>query len=394
MLSDRHTPAIFQFTPLREGRRLDLEASLRLPAFQFTPLREGRRLGLPERASRKFISIHAPPRGATCSCRGNAKGQISIHAPPRGATRALLALLALLLFQFTPLREGRHVSKGTLIYKVVFQFTPLREGRPAFPTARNTGGIYFNSRPSARGDAPTRTPMLIAAQFQFTPLREGRLPRRMRSKAIWLIFQFTPLREGRRKATKDKKTTRPFQFTPLREGRLRRDKNVHCTVLDFNSRPSARGDLASPRGCHRRHISIHAPPRGATPEYRPHLHGPIHFNSRPSARGDCASPRRPSARRYFNSRPSARGDRRHYGAGGACRTISIHAPPRGATALPHLSDGARPISIHAPPRGATRSPGERRCTASFQFTPLREGRRQKICNFCKSFVQPLQISMA
>ena len=30
----------------------------------------------------------------------------------------------------------------------------------------------------------------------------------------------------------------------------------------------------------------------------------------------------------------------------------------------------------------------------FQFTPLREGRRQKICNFCKSFVQPLQISMA
>ena len=32
-------------------------------------------------------------------------------------------------FQFTPLREGRHVTSGDMPGSVVFQFTPLREGR-------------------------------------------------------------------------------------------------------------------------------------------------------------------------------------------------------------------------------------------------------------------------
>ena len=54
---------------------------------------------------------------------------------------------------------------------------------------------------------------------------------------------------------------------------------------------------------------------------------------------------------------------------------------------------AQRISIHAPPRGATRVLVlEGGIKATFQFTPLREGRRQKICNFCKSFVQPSQIT--
>ena len=57
-----------------------------------------------------------------------------------------------------------------------------------------------------------------------------------------------------------------------------------------------------------------------------------------------------SVRDYFNSRPSARGD----------SLLRYSQPP----------------------------------LVTFQFTPLREGRLQKICNFCKSFVQPLQISMA
>ena len=54
---------------------------------------------------------------------------ISIHAPPRGATK----------------RDGEKKEH------IVFQFTPLREGR------RGDGGHFrnrqdFNSRPSARGD--------------------------------------------------------------------------------------------------------------------------------------------------------------------------------------------------------------------------------------------------
>ena len=56
--------------------------------------------------------------------------------------------------------------------------------------------------------------------------------------------------------------------------------------------------------------------------------------------------------------------------------ISIHAPPRGATPGERVGQQGVYISIHAPPRGATRAQrsgtGSR---SSFQFTPLREGRR-------------------
>ena len=57
--------------------------------------------------------------------------------------------------------------------------------------------------------------------------------------------------------------------------------------------------------------------------------------------------------------------------------ISIHAPPRGATfeqmanAIPYI------ISIHAPPRGATSDAINDIKAERFQFTPLREGRREK-----------------
>ena len=121
--------------------------------FQFTPLREGRPKfrGLYILA---FISIHAPPRGATrvldvprCA------DEISIHAPPRGATAGA--------------------------------------ERYAFP------GGYFNSRPSARGDGKNNIRTAAQTGFQFTPLREGRLSKRSRVFAVLMKFQFTPLREGR-----------------------------------------------------------------------------------------------------------------------------------------------------------------------------------------------------
>ena len=55
-----------------------------------------------------------------------------------------------------------------------------------------------------------------------------------------------------------------FQFTPLREGRRNRFAQLWVRLVDFNSRPSARGDTASGGGRE----------EGA------------YFNSRPSARGD------------------------------------------------------------------------------------------------------------
>ena len=102
-------PALFQFTPLREGRREQELHHVATLQFQFTPLREGRQLCRDENERRKYISIHAPPRGATCAAR-RAKSPAS------------------------------------------FQFTPLREGRQSSTTCLLACG-YFNSRPSARGDA-------------------------------------------------------------------------------------------------------------------------------------------------------------------------------------------------------------------------------------------------
>ena len=78
------------------------------------------------------------------------------------------------IFQFTPLREGRHTARGWGKKRWKFQFTPLREGRrrwrdgnvsarrisihapPRGATAlarrQRISETYFNSRPSARGD--------------------------------------------------------------------------------------------------------------------------------------------------------------------------------------------------------------------------------------------------
>ena len=101
-----------------------------------------------------------------------------------------------------------------------------------------------------------------------------------------------------------------------------------------------------------RDISIHAPPRGATRSRAKSTPLPRYFNSRPSARGDkqCA---------VCGRRPS----------------ISIHAPPRGATIKERGWLRGYAISIHAPPRGATIQSTTSSPSKSFQFTPLREGRR-------------------
>ena len=164
-----------------------------------------------------------------------------------------------------------------------------------------------------------------------------------------------------------------FQFTPLREGR-----------------PDSGGTSESTET-----ISIHAPPRGATTCTYIHLVVPK-FQFTPLREG---RPFRPTARAsstYFNSRPSARGDSAST-ASGAYADISIHAPPRGATrkgvhvvgvqqisihapprgaTIPYYNaqQTAMPISIHAPPRGATKLFAALKVTAEFQFTPLREGR--------------------
>ena len=145
-------------------------------------------------------------------------------------------------FQFTPLREGRRpVWAIPFRMRQLFQFTPLREGRRAAATRRCIRRPHFNSRPSARGDISRIFMCVFVKAFQFTPLREGR-PNVFKKKILYLLFQFTPLREGRRILS----------------------RRLGGSQANFNSRPSARGDLYYPPFGVIQLISIHAPPRGAT----------------------------------------------------------------------------------------------------------------------------------
>ena len=194
---------------------------MRWRQFQFTPLREGRQIVPPPTCRTSSISIHAPPRGATVhrrssrkpsgdfNSRPSARGDlfrlqrdyhgalISIHAPPRGAT---------------------HYGCGQ-------------------------GGCFrcISIHAPPRGATAARCPHPYCEIFQFTPLREGRL----------------------------------LQHSPKSAQRVY-----------FNSRPSARGDKCINHTVSVEHISIHAPPRGATAGCITVVAVSSNFNSRPSARGD------------------------------------------------------------------------------------------------------------
>ncbi len=122
-----------------------------------------------------------------------------------------------------------------------FNSRPSARGDPVNVERKSFTPSHFNSRPSARGDvrvlvaaiigaisihAPPRGATLVFCSsfafcpFQFTPLREGRLSSFL-SSVPHQLFQFTPLREGRPSIPRGTVTTTPsFQFTPLREGRL------------------------------------------------------------------------------------------------------------------------------------------------------------------------------
>ena len=221
--------------------------------------------------------------------------------------------------------------------------TPQGQEEPAY--TRN-----FNSRPSARGDGSR-------------PLYGA--PR--------MISIHAPPRGATQQCPIKRSSASKFQFTPLREGRQEGLVAI-LHLLDFNSRPSARGDAnvyadvagfpisihAPPRGATMQElgldpadtISIHAPPRGATLGKRRRLSA-FQISIHAPPRGATSAGGLPTAPAvYFNSRPSARGDLQ----GKRCRKatkISIHAPPRGATGCWRRFNPPDEISIHAPPRGAT-----------------------------------------
>ena len=145
----------------------------------------------------------------------------------------------MILFQFSPLREGRQTSFPSSNTAALFQFSPLREGR------RSPAGAILPDQ-----DISILAPARGATLFHV----------RLSSPRI---FQFSPLREGRQKGRTNRGIHGRFQFSPLREGRP--DRAVHQSQPpDFNSRPCERGDNKCTAERYAELISILAPARGAT----------------------------------------------------------------------------------------------------------------------------------
>ena len=143
------------------------------PTFQFTPLREGR-LKTQEFHAMAAISIHAPPRGATAwSCLVCHHCYFNSHPSARGDTKRSLRVCVLLIFQFTPLREGRRSRGHFLLCDDYFNSRPSARGDSDDPAGQRIS-TNFNSRPSARGDREAHPMAEAIGKFQFTPLREGR----------------------------------------------------------------------------------------------------------------------------------------------------------------------------------------------------------------------------
>ena len=137
--------------------------------------------------------------------------------------------------------------------------------------------------------------------------------------------------------------------------------------MNFNSRPSARGDTLLVCNKITVEISIHAPPRGATHVRRVKPGGHPYFNSRPSARGDIIHNCTFETIKEFQFTPLREGRLQGWRILQRPRRISIHAPPRGATSFALCREATRrDISIHAPPRGAT----VRRRHARAQVLPI------------------------
>ena len=99
-----------------------------------------------------IISIHAPAGGATFDTAGkNRVRQISIHAPAGGATEDGDLIHTGYDISIHAPAGGATDQMSAVLDTLIFQFTPLREGRRAGRVRRRIR-IYFNSRPCGRGD--------------------------------------------------------------------------------------------------------------------------------------------------------------------------------------------------------------------------------------------------
>ena len=213
----------------------------------------------------RIISIHAPPRGATCIVAGRSCTKPDFNSRPsaRGDKACLLAcLLASLISIHAPPRGATLLRGGLLRGGLISIHAPPRGATAAAPRLRAEAN-YFNSRPSARGDRKADADALAADLFQFTPLREGRRFR-LSGRLHLVISIHAPPRGATRRYHRVCQGVQHFNSRPSARGDLPTCRFLHPEI-HFNSRPSARGDvIAGVFAQMVNHISIHAPPRGAT----------------------------------------------------------------------------------------------------------------------------------
>ena len=209
-----------------------------------------------------FISIHAPPRGATSSELRRVARSRNFNSRPsaRGDFRVMPGGYTPGNFNSRPSARGDHQSIFVRTAAASFQFTPLREGRHA-----RAEGVenwrYFNSRPSARGDHSPKSAQRVYLISIHAPPRGA--TRCGKADMRQVQFQFTPLREGRRKHRPQHPDERDISIHAPPRGATMPSPSVTAST-NFNSRPSARGDPHGTNLPNSFFISIHAPPRGAT----------------------------------------------------------------------------------------------------------------------------------
>ena len=105
--------ALFQFTPLREGRQPAPVPSAAPPYhFNSRPCGRGDAMAGRYTSSMKYFNSRPCGRGDPMRNKNGYIIYISIHAPAGGATEDNYETEAASKFQFTPLREGRQ-QKGT-----------------------------------------------------------------------------------------------------------------------------------------------------------------------------------------------------------------------------------------------------------------------------------------
>ena len=184
-------------------------------------------------------------------------------------------------------------------------------------------------------------------------------------------FQSTLPRRERRDVCFSGCCADPFQSTLPRRERPQQ-RHAQTGLQPFQSTLPRRERQTVPVLREVRHISIHAPAKGATCDTMYAALHHTHFNPR-SREGSDPDTGTDTFSTGISIHAPAKGATAAKGVHLVSRKISIHAPAKGATheELDEIKDGE--ISIHAPAKGATSSISFSCWMVSFQSTlPRRE----------------------